>query len=319
MILDEPRSISFSFKGNGGKLLGIYIVNMFLIAITIGLYYPWAKAKMTRYIHSETELEGEPFVFHGTGKEMFIGFIKSVGIVLLFGISVQLLTMLFGLYGAIIGGLLSVAFFLCAFPYAIHGSMRYQTSRTSWNGVHWGYRGNLGVFIRKFIIGYFMTVFTLGIYGAWYAQSLRKYIVGNTRFGNIEFEYDGDGLTYFVMHLKGIVLTICTLGIYFFWYNKDIFNYLVNQTSARHEEEEIEFTSELTGGALFGHMFTNALLVVFTLGIGFPWAIVRTLRFVYSNISINGNFNVEKLVDTEPAYNDALGEELGGVIEAALS
>lgn len=319
MILDEPSAISFSFKGDGGKLLGIFIVNMLLIVVTLGLYYPWAKAKVNRYFHSETELEGEPFVFHGTGKEMFIGFIKSIAVIVLLYGTIFLLVMTFGFWGAALGGVLMIAFFIFAIPYAIHGSMRYQTSRTSWNQVHWGYRGKLSVFTRKFLVGYILTVLSLGIYGAWYAQSLRRYLISNVRFGNIEFNYKGDGLTYLLMNLKGILLTICTAGIYFFWYNKDIFNYTVENTSAKHGEEEITFESELTGGALFGHIITNMLLIIFTLGIGFPWAIVRTLRFTYGHIRINGNFNVENLSNTEAEYNDAMGEELGGVMETMLN
>jgi uncharacterized membrane protein YjgN (DUF898 family) len=319
MILDEPRPISFSFKGDGGKLFGIYIVNFLLIAITLGIYYPWAKAKVSRYLHSETEFEGDTFVFHGTGKEMFIGFIKSVGIVILAYALVFVLAYLLGEVGALLGSLLLLVFFVLAIPYAIHGSMRYQTSRTSWNNVHWGYRGQYKEFAQKFIVGYLLTVVTLGIYGAWYAQTLRKYIIGNTRFGNIEFDYNGDGMEYLLLNLKGILLTICTLGIYLFWYSKDVFNYTINRISATHAEEDIKFTSELTGGALFAHSITNILLLICTLGIALPWILVRNLRFIYSNISITGNFDVEKLEDTELAYNDAMGEELGGVIDAALS
>ena len=318
MILDEPTPISFSFKGDGGKLLGIYIVNFLLLIVTLGLYFPWANAKVSRYLHSETELEGDTFVFHGTGKEMFIGFIKSVGIVILvYALYFALIAML-GDLGAILGGLMMLVFFATAIPYAIHGSMRYRTSRTSWNNVHWGYRGNLKVFAQKFLVGYLLTVVTIGIYGAWYAQTMRKYMIGHTRFGNIEFDYNGDGMEYLLLNLKGIILTICTLGIYFFWYNKDVFNYTINHISAKHAEEDIKFTSELTGVGLFVHSITNMLLIVCTLGIGLPWAVVRTLRFVYSNISISGNFNVEKLENTEPAYNDALGEELGDVIEVSF-
>ena len=296
----------------------IYIVNYLLIIVTLGIYYPWGKAKVSRYLHSETELEGEPFVFHGTGKEMFIGFIKSVGLFIVVYGTVGILVSLGGEFGAVLGGLLLIVFFALGIPYAIHSSMRYQTSRTSWNNVHWGYRGKLKTFIQKFLGGYFLTVITLGIYGSWYVQTLRKYVIGHTRFGNIEFDYQGDGMEYFLLNLKGILLTICTLGIYFFWYNKEVFNYTINHISAKHGEEDITFTSELTGGALLVQVLTNLLLLIFTLGIAFPWVIVRDLRFVYSNIRLSGNFNVEKLEDTETAYNDAMGEELGGLIESAF-
>lgn len=318
MILDEPRPISLSFKGDGGKLFGLIIVNFLLMAVTLGIYYPWAKAKLMRYMHNETELEGTPFVFHGTGKEMFIGFIKSVAVVILVYALFFALAYLLGSLGAILGTLLMFAFILLGIPYAMHGSMRYQTSRTSWNGVHWGYRGVYKEFAQKFIVGYFLTIITLGIYGSWFVQVLRKYMIGNTRFGNVEFDYNGDGMEYFLLNLKGIILTICTLGIYLFWYSKDIFNYTISHISATHVEQDIKFDSELTGGALFAHTIVNMLLLICTLGIAFPWIIVRNMRFVYSNISINGNFDAERLENTEEAYNDAMGEELGDVIDVSF-
>lgn len=318
MILDEPQEIGLSFKGDGIGLLKLYFVNMLLMIVTLGFYFPWAKAAVGRYMHSNTELDGKPFVFHGTGKEMFIGFLKAVGIMILFGALFNILPMILGFYAIPMMFIVMVIFSALITPYVIHGSMRYRTSRTSWNGIHWGYRGKLNVFAGKFIGGWILTVLTLGIYGAWYAQTLRRYLVGNTRFGNTQFNYEGDGLSYLLLHLKGILLTIFTLGIYSFWYNKDIFSYFLDNTSADLEGDQIEFRTELTGVAICIHLFSNMLLIIFTLGFGFPWAIVRSLRFFYANIIIEGSFNTEKLINTEEEYNNALGVELGDVMDASF-
>jgi uncharacterized membrane protein YjgN (DUF898 family) len=48
------------------------------------------------------------------------------------------------------------------------------------------------------------------------------------------------------------------------------------------------FQSTITGGALLGLHVTNLLLVIFTLGIGTPWAIVRTHAFWCDNLSLVG-------------------------------
>ena len=78
LITKEPRSLKF--YGKGGALFGILIANFFLTIITLGLYYPWAKARKMKYLYAETELDNSRFNFHGTGQEMFKGFIKAIAI-----------------------------------------------------------------------------------------------------------------------------------------------------------------------------------------------------------------------------------------------
>lgn len=296
----------------------MYIVNILLMGITLGLYYPWAKAKVLRYMHSETELEGERFVFHGTGQELFIGFLKFIGIVAALMATMALAPYLLGAFGAVIALVLYLGAILVGVPYAIHGSMRYNTSRTSWNEVHFGYRGELWPFVQKFVGGQLLTMITIGIYGAWFVQDVRKYIINNLRFGDVTFKYEGKGMDFFLLNLKGIVLTICTLGIYIFWYSKDLFQYQLDNTYANQKGDDIKFSTTVTGVDLLVHGLTNALLIVFTLGIGMPWAQVRTLRFIYSHIVIEGNFNPEKLRDTEAEYRDALGEDMADAMDVSV-
>ncbi|MBL7947284.1 MAG: DUF898 family protein, partial [Flavobacteriales bacterium] len=71
-----------AFKGQGGDLFIVLIVNMLLTFITLGLYYPWAKARKLSWYYEHTELDGHPFHFHGKGEEMFKGFIKAIVLLL---------------------------------------------------------------------------------------------------------------------------------------------------------------------------------------------------------------------------------------------
>ena len=67
-----------SFHGVGGTLFGIHIVNVFLTIVTLGIFYFWGKARVRRYLWSQTAIAGDRFAFHGTGREMLIGFLKAV-------------------------------------------------------------------------------------------------------------------------------------------------------------------------------------------------------------------------------------------------
>ncbi|MBK9478396.1 MAG: DUF898 family protein [Bacteroidetes bacterium] len=198
----DQQNKNLVFKGNGTELFQLLFVNILLLLVTLGFYYPWAKVRKLHYLYTQTELDNKPFTFHGTGKEIFWGFIKS-------------LLMLVVLYGMLFAGALSrnpviailtpllfVSVFFVIVPLAVHGSLKYRMSHSSWSGIHFGYRGERGILIKKFIGGILLSIITLYIYLAWFIVDLRKYIIGNIRFGNVQFRFDGTGGALFLLKFK---------------------------------------------------------------------------------------------------------------------
>jgi uncharacterized membrane protein YjgN (DUF898 family) len=308
LITKEPRSLKFN--GSGGALFGILIVNFLLTVITLGLYYPWAKAKRMKYMYAETELDGSRFTFHGTGPEMFKGFIKAIGLLLIV-IGVLLLAVISGnMFLMIIGFLFYIVAFLIITPLAIHGSMKYRMSRTSWRSIHFGYRGNRKELIFFYLKGLFLTFITLSIYLAWFSCNLRRYIIGNIRFGSISFKYEGKGGDLFLMNLKGIFLSILTLGIYSFWWFRDIMKFYINNIKIVKNEREYNINFNASAGDIFILFLINYLLVIFTLGIAIPWVMVRNIKFIYENSMIDGEFDTSNIQQTEEDYKDATGEDM---------
>ena len=85
---------------------------------------------------SQTEFEGDRFAYHGTGKELLIGFLKAM---LIFGLPVSLLNVLPELLGAgmaikVLAGILLYLIVLVFIPFAMVGARRYRLSLTSWRG-----------------------------------------------------------------------------------------------------------------------------------------------------------------------------------------
>ncbi len=78
----DMRNYSSSFRGKGSEFFGVVVINWLLTVITLGLYYPWAKERTLKYLYANTYLENDRFQFSGTGKEMFVGFIKVFGMFL---------------------------------------------------------------------------------------------------------------------------------------------------------------------------------------------------------------------------------------------
>ena len=67
------------FHGRGGTLFGIHVVNTLLTLVTLGVYYFWAKTRLRQYLFSQSEIEGDRFAYHGTGRELLLGDPKSEG------------------------------------------------------------------------------------------------------------------------------------------------------------------------------------------------------------------------------------------------
>ncbi|MBL7937688.1 MAG: DUF898 family protein, partial [Bacteroidia bacterium] len=251
-------------------------------------------------------------------KEMFIGFIKAIG--LLMGLYILLLLCVFSkiVVLMVVGILLFYIAILLLIPIAIHGSNKYRLSRTSWRGIHFGYRGNLGEFIKLYLLEGFLTIVTFGIYSAWMEVKITRYIRENTRFGNIEFKFEGEGSDLFLIKIKGMFLMIFTLGIYSFWYFKDLIQFHINNTKIVQDNKLINIQSTMTGGKIFSLIIVNYLIVVFTLGIGTGIAINRVMRATMENIEFDSEIDANNLVQTESEYKDASGDDLAGMLDISI-
>lgn len=295
------------YLGNGFELFKIQLVNLLLQIVTLGLYYPWAKANTLNYVYCHTTLQDHPFTFTGTGKEMFRGYIK---LLILLGILFAVFFVLANSDHAGWGLFLIYLSIFILIPFALHGSYRYRMAKTMWRGIRFGYTGDRGELATIFFGGIFLTLITLGFYGPWFYMKLRRYLLGHVRMGDANFSYSGTGGDFFVMNLAGYILTIFTLGIYFFWWQRDVFRFFVNNLRLHRNDQMVQFESTATAGGFFSLIAGNFFIILFTLGIGIPWVITRSLKFVANNIQMTGNISLDELEQQQEDFSDASGEDL---------
>lgn len=307
----ESREYRPSFHGTGGEFFWICAKNVLLTVVTFGIYWLWAKTNIRRYLYSQTELEGERFVYHGTGEELFRGWLKAVGLMIailaVIGIASALIDsplVLLGIYPVIV-------FFI--FPLALLGARRYRLSRTSWCNVRFSFRGEYGEFLGVFIPGVLLCIITLGLYFPFFHMNVRRYLVERSRYGDTAFDFDGKGGEVFGRFLLMVLLIVPTLGIYYFWYSAWRHRYYWSHTSLGGAR----FESSVTGGGLFVLVLLNALITAVTFGIGTPWAMVRVSQFHCDNIRLVGSVDFSRIrQDAKPA--NATGEELSGMFDLDL-
>ena len=80
-----PRQ-ALEYDGRIGELYGIFVVNLLLTIITIGIYRFWAITRWRRYFWSHMTFQDERFEYTGRGGELFLGLLMAFGI--LIGLSI---------------------------------------------------------------------------------------------------------------------------------------------------------------------------------------------------------------------------------------
>lgn len=316
MTLETTKN-KFTFHGDGGALFIIYLVNALLTFITLGIYSFWAKVKVIKFIYQNTEFIGERFDYYGTGKERFIGFLKAVGIFLIFSLIMagifKLLSMLFDQNIAQIIITLIIYIIIVAFmPFILVGKERYRLSRSSWRNIRFKFTGNTKELFKEFIKGVLLCLITLGIYYPWFQCKLNKYFADHSQYGNQPFSYNADGKELFFIYLKGILLSIITLGIYNFWLRADLLKFYYKNLSFQNNK----FSSEITGGIIFKTALISMLLVIFSFGIALPWVIIRNMKIYLNTINYEGDIDLSTIKADLDKKASALADGLSDAASA---
>jgi uncharacterized membrane protein YjgN (DUF898 family) len=131
-LTDLPHMLPVRFTGSGSEYFRIWIVNMLLTAVTLGLYYPYAKLRRLRYFFSNTEVGGYPLSFHAQAAKMFKGYL--------------LVALLFGAYSVASRvsptvGLVALVVLALLWPALWHSALRFRMANTGWRGLRFGFVG----------------------------------------------------------------------------------------------------------------------------------------------------------------------------------
>jgi uncharacterized membrane protein YjgN (DUF898 family) len=130
------------FTGTWREYLPIAASNVLLTVVTLGVYRFWATARQRRYLWSRTEVIGDRLEWSGTGKEMFIGFLIVMAILLPFFLFIQFLFPALIARGKMEAAVGIVSLFYIGLIYlggfAIFRALRYRLSRTWWRGIRGG-------------------------------------------------------------------------------------------------------------------------------------------------------------------------------------
>ena len=78
---------------------------------------------------------------------------------------------------------------------------------------------------------------------------------------------------------------------------------------------ELRFRSLVTGGKLLRLRFGNLMILIFTLGIGYPIIMHRNLRFIANNTVVYGDLSGERFKQGKRGKGTGIGEGLDDMLD----
>lgn len=317
---DAVSRVPFEFSGKGSEYFKIWLVNIILSVITLGIYSAWAKVRRKQYFYGNTTLSGSSFEYLADPVKILKGRLIVVGFFILYSILSGLLPL--------VSGIMSLAFILIL-PWLIVRSLVFNARNSALRNVRFGFKGSIMGAAKAFILWPLAATLTLGILFPYVYFRQKKFIVENSVYGRTPFVYTATAREYYricfgalIPILGGIVLVVLcafflppvsalvflVLYLYLFaYFSVRTTNLLFNTSSLSHHR----FEAGLKTGEYMMLVLTNSLGVAVTLGLFFPFAKVRTAQYKFQHLTLLVSGDLAGFIDDEERQVSALGEEVG--------
>ncbi|WP_447981166.1 YjgN family protein [Achromobacter kerstersii] len=323
---DPPatQALPVMFRGTAREFFGIWIVNVLLSMVTIGIWSAWAKVRTRRWFCGHTDIDGHAFDYHATPVQILKGRLLAVALLALVGIA------------AWISPLLELMLWLAlmlAMPAAINAGLRFNARMTSWRNVRFDFQGSYGRALVVFLLMPMAVVLSLGLLAPFQSRMAGQYLCQGYRFGGATFTtspklsalYRALGIStalFLAAMLPGLIaLSLVGAGIFFLallnfyaavfisslYYGSCVRNELFSQTRIQggHRLQSQINPITYTWIVLSGFLATAA-----TLTLAYPWACVRQYRYLMENTTLHAASGLDELVSDQQRAPGSFGGEL---------
>ena len=198
-VLPPPPSAIVSrvaFSGRRSDFRRLVMRGALLELITVGFYRFWLATDMRRHLWSHTAVAGDAPEYTGTAKELFIGFLFAMAIL----VPIYLIYFVIGLEAERVQAFASVPlglFFYFFTQFAVYRARRYRLTRTIWRGARFGMRGSGWDYAWRAGLWTLFATLTLGLALPWRQAALERFKMRHTAYGSLAGRFEGSGWEFF--------------------------------------------------------------------------------------------------------------------------
>jgi uncharacterized membrane protein YjgN (DUF898 family) len=213
----DARTV-LAYDGKISELFGIFLLNLLLTIITLGIFRFWAITRIRRYLWSHMRFEDTRFTYTGKGKELFLGFLLAMLILTLIFSGVGLVSAALAkshpALAAVPIGIAYIGIFIL-FGAAHFSAQRYRLSRTEWRGIRGGMEGSALRYGVNWLLYLLACIVTLYQAVPWMQVGLARWRINASRFGSAVFRCDGRARRLYLTWLAtilGYVMVFCLIA-----------------------------------------------------------------------------------------------------------
>ena len=190
------------FKGNTAEYFGIWIVNLLLSIVTLGIYSAWAKVRRKKYFYHNTLIENVGFDYHAKPISILKGRLIAFAFFMAYSFSANINPMF--------PALLMLVLFVFLPWLVVRGSI-FNARNSSHRGLRFNFVGTVGQAAKVFIVLPLLSFFTLGLIIPYIAHEKSQFFANNYRFGLSQFEMSRVVKQFYKAYL--IILIPAFIGI----------------------------------------------------------------------------------------------------------
>lgn len=329
------QRLPFSFHGSGAEYFRIWIVNLLLSILTLGIYSAWAKVRRRRYFYMNTHLDKKGFAYLADPVKILIGRIVVVAVFAVYSFTSSL------------NSFIAIGFavlFLFFFPWIIVRSLAFNARNSSYRNIRFAFHGRVWGAAKAYILWPLAGILTLGLLWPFVVFQQHRFLIAGSSYGSTRFSFHAAVRDYYRMFLSltlplfimlcvfagilfvlySMVKTIFIPGGMFFFSSLFIFLFMAFLYLFFMSWYAVKTTNIFYGAALLsGHGFeadlkvfeymiilgVNTLLTVLTLGFFHPWAKVRIARYKADHMAFLAAGSLEHFLAGEEKRVASLGEE----------
>lgn len=342
----STKKIPFEFHGRAGEYFGIWIVNILLTIITVGIYTAWAKVRTNRYFYGKTVVNNSNFAYLADPITILKGWLIAVVILIIYGVTTTIIPPLEFVFFILL---------IMVLPLLVVRSMSFRARNSAWQNIRFTFKGKYGEAAMIFIVwGFLLMILSLGLLFPYIQYRMKKFLIENSTYGQSDFEFKANASDFYIVYLiafglmtlVGVIVSV-VVGIvasqmpgmeagmqepqvaqaimitmimpilllaylFMFAYMKSRID---NITWSGVHIQGNKLESNLRARDLTWIYFTNLLGIMLSFGLLVPWAKVRTMRYRMNKLTLLANGDLDQFVQAEQAKVSALGEEIGEVFD----
>jgi uncharacterized membrane protein YjgN (DUF898 family) len=353
------NELAIMFHGSAREYFRIWIVNLCLTLLTLGIFSAWAKVRKKRYFYSHTILDGTPFQYLGRPIPILKGRMIAVVVFSVYYASTHFFSSRLP-YVLIVGTVLA--------PWMIVRSVAFNARYSAYRNMVFHFNGK---YVKVIYAGGLIPLLIIGTIFDWWGSTriavqafsffvlafpfwirhLKHFIFSHNSYGGRQGEFAATIGQFYKVYLKAAVFAgLLTIGIgiitaiigwwiipsaaksriYLLLFVVPIYiGYVVSYACVQAHSSNIvwnharlgplRFQSTLQARKMIALYVTNALAIIVSLGLLIPWAVMRTLKYRVDNLRVIRDGGLTDFVGSETSTVQAAGAEIGDFFDVDLS